>query len=377
MSVLGCEVGKRGWGGRKLGFGGVKRALGSENVSFWAFVRKERRVNKKDDTTMLVNIFKKNYLVQLLLLVVVPLAMWMPAFVNPPEIFRSSYDMVLYKQLCEWTGTWQRSAVVVSFLIIYLQALLLNYLFTQNHLCQKATFLPALLYLMLMSCDVKTMTFSALLFSNFCVIIALHFFFKCYSKKEGLDEIFQASFFLAIASLFYAPSVLFILWIWCGLVVYKLYKWRSWGMSILGLATPYLLLCVFYYLSDISIEAALLADVEKWLKIDTNFLNVPVQVVYMALLAVYLVPSLVMTLTSRTNRIIEYRKKSGVMVSMFVISLFVFFLSKTSENMSFVFAIPFAFFLCNLFMSYSKEKAASRFLLIFIICCVAKVYFRL
>ncbi len=323
---------------------------------------------------MLINIFKKNYPFQLLLLVLVPLVLWIPAFINPPEIFVSKFDMPLYRLVAEAMQGWHIAATICAFVLVFLQALALNYLFTHNHLCQKTTFIPAFLYILLMSCNVQTMTMSSILFSNLCLIISLHFFFKCHDKSEGIDEIFQAGFFLALASLFYAPAILFIFWIWGGLIVYKLYKWRSWGMSILGVITPFLLLSVFYYLMDVSIVGELLLGAEQWLKIDLHFLNVPVQVVYMALLAIYIIPSLAYTLGSRSNRIIEYRKKSGVMVTMFVVSLFPFFLSKTEANMSFVFAIPFTFFLCNFFMNQTKERHADNFLLILVLCCIAKVY---
>ena len=228
-----------------------------------------------------------------------------------------------------------------------------------------------------MSCNVQTMTFSAVLFANLCLIIALHFFFKCHDKNEGIDEIFQSSFFLALASLFYAPYVLFIFWMWAGLIVYKLYKWRSWGMSILGLLTPFLLLAVFYYLKDIPVEAKMFSNVEKWIDINFDFLDIPLQVVYIVLLVMFMIPALGNTLSSRSNRIIEYRKKSGVMVSMFVVSLFPFFLSKTYPNMSFIFAIPLSFFFCNMFMNLNKERYANTFLLIFVFCCIAKIYMSL
>lgn len=326
---------------------------------------------------MLINIFKKNYPLQLLLLVLVPLVLWIPAFVNPPELFRTIFDMPLYDVVYSWAYGFNTIASICAFVIVVLQALFLNYMMTRNHLCQKTTFFPAFLYIILMSCNVQTMTFSAVLFANLCLIIALHFFFKCHDKNEGIDEIFQSSFFLALAGLFYAPYVLFIFWMWAGLIVYKLYKWRSWGMSILGLLTPFLLLAVFYYLKDIPVEAKLFSNVEKWIDINLDFLDVPLQVVYIVLLVMFMIPALGNTLSSRSNRIIEYRKKSGVMVSMFVVSLFPFFLSKTYPNMSFIFAIPLSFFFCNMFMNLNKERYANTFLLIFVFCCIAKIYMSL
>ena len=131
-----------------------------------------------------------------------------------------------------------------------------------------------------------------------------------------------------------------------------------------------------YYLMNKNIITSLFFNVEEWIQIDFNFLNTPIQVVYISALLLYTVPAIFKTASSRSNRIIEYRKKSGVLLVMFFIAIIPFFLSKTQTNMSFVFAIPLSFFLCNLFLENPKEKYTNMFLLIFILLSIFKVYFQ-
>ena len=75
---------------------------------------------------MLINIFKKNYPLQLLLLVLVPLVLWIPAFVNPPELFRTIFDMPLYDVVYSWAYGFNTIASICAFVIVVLQALFLN-----------------------------------------------------------------------------------------------------------------------------------------------------------------------------------------------------------------------------------------------------------
>lgn len=326
---------------------------------------------------MFIKTFKKNYPLQLLLLTIIPLVMWASALANPPELNKSIFDMPFYNLLYSFTKDYRLFATITSFVLIFLQAIALNYLFSENHLCQKNTFLPAFIYIILMSCSRESMTFSSILFANMMIIIALHFFFKCHDKKEGIDEIFNASFFLALATLFYVPSAFFMLWMWGGFVVYKLYKWRSWVMSLFGYLTPFMLIVIYYYLMNKNIITSLFSNVEEWIQIDFSFLNTPIQVVYISALLLYTIPAIFKTASSRSNRIIEYRKKSGVLLVMFFIAIIPFFLSKTQANMSFVFAIPLSFLLCNLFLENPKEKYTNMFLLIFILLSIFKVYFQM
>lgn len=324
---------------------------------------------------MFVKIFKKRYTLQLLILAIVPIIFWSQAFINPPEVISNKFDMPLYKVIYDFAKDYQLFSTIAAFVMVFLQGLLLNQLFTNNHLSQKNTFLPAFIYILLMSCSYNCMTLNSMLFANFLIIFALYFFLRCHDKKEGIDEIYNSCALLSLASMFFAPSIIFIIWIWFGLIIYKLYKWRSWGMSLLGLITPYVLLFIFYYLNGMSFHENILANTHKWLHFDFNFLNEPIQVVYIASLLFFAIPAIFTTLSSRSNRVIEYRKKSAVMFTLLIISLIPFVLSKTEYNMSFIFAVSLSFFFSNFFLQYNNERKINTFFIIFILISIIKVFF--
>lgn len=324
---------------------------------------------------MFVKIFKKKYTLQLLILAIVPIIFWSQAFINPPEVISNKFDMPLYEVIYDFAKDYQLFSTIAAFVMVFLQGLLLNQLFTNNHLSQKNTFLPAFIYILLMSCSYNCMTLNSMLFANFLIIFALYFFLRCHDKKEGIDEIYNSCALLSLASMFFAPSIIFIIWIWFGLIIYKLYKWRSWGMSLLGLITPYVLLFIFYYLNGMSFHENILANTHKWLHFDFNFLNEPIQVVYIASLLFFAIPAIFTTLSSRSNRVIEYRKKSAVMFTLLIISLIPFALSKTEYNMSFIFAVSLSFFFSNFFLQYNNERKINTFFIVFILISIIKVFF--
>jgi hypothetical protein len=324
---------------------------------------------------MIINIFKKNYTLQLLLLAIVPIVFWTQSFINPPELINNKFDMPIYKIVYDWAKDYRLFSSIAAFVLVILQGLLINQMFTNHHLSQKNTFLPAFIYILLMSCSYQSMTLNSMLFSNLLTIFALYFFLRCSDKKEGIDEIYNSCALLSLASLFFAPAILFIIWIWLGLIIYKLYKWRSWLMSLLGILTPYVLICIYYYLNGIDIQSTLLSQTNHWLHFDFDFLNEPIQVVYIAALVLFSIPAIFTALSSRSNRVIEYRKKSAVMFSLLIISLIPFFLCKTEYNMSFIFAPSLAFFLSNFFLQYHNQRKINTFFIIFILISIIKVFF--
>lgn len=324
---------------------------------------------------MLVNIFKKKYTLQILLLAVVPLAFWAQAFINPPAVVENKFDMPIYDLIYQSVKDYPLFASISAFVLVILQGLLINQLFTNNHLTQKSTFLPAFIYILLMSCSYQSMTLNSMLFANLLIIFALNLFLNCHDKKEGMDEIYNSCALLSLASLFFAPAIIFILWIWLGLIIYKLYKWRSWLMSLFGIITPYIVLLIIYYLNNQNIQTEILLNTKDWFKFDLTFLDLPIQVVYICSLLLFSIPAIFSTLSSRSNRVIEYRKKTAVMFSLSIISLIPFILSKDEYNMSFIFATTLSFFLSNFFLQYQNSRKADIFFIIFLTISIIKVFF--
>ena len=71
-----------------------------------------------------------------------------------------------------------------------------------------------------------------------------------YRVDEAFSTIFDASFFIAIASLFYFPTIIIYPLIWVTLIVIRPFIWREWIISIIGLLLPYVFVVVYYFWTD-------------------------------------------------------------------------------------------------------------------------------
>lgn len=324
---------------------------------------------------MIVSIFRKDYFMQLVLLFILPIALWMPAFINPPEIITNkTLDMPLYDLLTYVFPTKNIVTTIVAFVIVLGQAFLLNHILTYYELTKKNSYFPALLYMLLFSCDYRIMTLSSILVANCFIILSMFSFLQCYNKSEDSDQIFLTAFLIALASLFYAPFILLMLWIWLGLLNFKIYAWRPILVSLLGVIAPYLVLMVIYYLNN-QIDTIINFFPQHFVILpDFQFMNQPIQIVYMAYLLVLILPTLFYTLGYRNDQKLSIRKRTSTLVLLFALSILPLLYTINSPTMSLILSPTFAFMLTIFFFSIKRNLYANLFIGIFLLLTIAKIY---
>ncbi len=324
---------------------------------------------------MIISIFKKNYFFQLVLLVVLPLILWLPAFINPPQIITlGAMDMPLYNAMASGLSPYRELCTILAFVIMALGALALNYIFVYYELTRKNSYFPAFVYMLLFSCDYRLMTISSVLFANTIMIVAIKMFLQCYNKNEGLDQIFLTAFLGALSSLFFAPYILFMIWIWVGLLNFKIYKWRPIIVSILGMILPYLILMIIYYLEN-RLDLVISFFPQHFAVIpDTNVMTQPIQVVYMAYMLILVVAAVYFVLNYKNNQKLSVRKRISTMVLLLVFSLLPFAYCLATPVMSLVFAPSVAFVLTIFFFSIKRELYSTLFFSVWLVLTIAKIY---
>lgn len=324
---------------------------------------------------MIVSIFKRNYFLQLILLILLPLVLWIPAFINPPEvILNDKLDMPLYDLFLMVFPSKSIITTIFAFLLVVGQAFLLNFIFTYYDLTKKNSYFPAFIYLLLSSCDYRLMTISAIMFANCFIILAFFSFLQCYNKGEGLDQIFLTALLIAIASLFYVPYLLLMFWIWIGLFNFKVYKWRPFLVSLLGLISPYLILFVYYYLDNQIDTIINFYDLHLNILPEVVFMNQPIQIVYMAYLLVLTLPAIVYTMNYRNDQKLSVRKRTSTLVLLFVCSLLIFVFTMNQCTMSLIFAPTLAFFFTIFFFSIKRYLYSNLFIVILLLLTIVKIY---
>jgi hypothetical protein len=175
--------------------------------------------------------------------------LWIPAFEHFGKLPINN-TMPLYELYIKGANGFPWLHPTIAILLLAGQSILLNFILNKNEILVKKSFLPALFYCLLLSCCKPMLHFYPLLFANLFILLALNKICSSYRADEAFSDMFDAGFFIAIASLFYFPSIIIFPLIWVGMIVIRPFIWREWVISFLGLLLPYLFTFTYYYWYD-------------------------------------------------------------------------------------------------------------------------------
>lgn len=309
---------------------------------------------------MTSEILKSNRPFVIILAILSGFALWFLTIVYPPvlDFKMDSSSMPLYKLAL---GFFKGNMIILNvfaFLLIIIQSLLIVRLNQKYILINARTFLPAFFYILISSSLVDIQEINPVLLGNFFIFFALDLIFKIYRSDYALSEIYLAGFFIAIASLIWAPFAIFQLLIWASLIIMRPFIGREWIVSILGFLTPVLFAFVMYYvfLDNVALYA-ILYNIKNEFMIVPNFKSISLSSIlfYSFLLFIILIASYNI-IRNYQNRKIKTRKYFVINLFYFLIGLSIFlFFKRVSYEIIYILSIPVSFLLTDYFYSTKKN----------------------
>ncbi len=285
--------------------------------------------------------------------------MWLPGFLNPvvnlPEV--STHSMPFYSFLETAFNLTDHGMRYLSLAILLLQSYFLFLLNGRFILIQERTFLPAFLYIAILSFYPPFQNFSESLIAAIFIIFVLALLFDSYSNEANSYRFFEAGLLLGIASLFYSKSIFFLPFIWISSMVLRPFYWREWVLPILGLVLPYLFIFGINFLLEkdpwmvLSVLFEGLNDIAIPLLPSTSF-----YAILGSLIILTIVASIYMLKVFQFRKV-YIRNYFLTFFWLFIISLALFVFSGLKDTGVFYFiAIPISFILSNYFINSRNSK---------------------
>jgi Family of unknown function (DUF6427) len=137
---------------------------------------------------------------------------------------------------------------VISYSLVFIQALMLNNFVYQHRLLAKATYLPALSYILITALFPEWWQLSSTLIVNTFMIWGWTSMTDLYKNQRAKQMIFNIGIIIGISSFFYFPSVGFVLLLAASLVIMRPTSIPEWLVGVLGITTPYYFLFAWLYL---------------------------------------------------------------------------------------------------------------------------------
>jgi hypothetical protein len=239
--------------------------------------------------------------------------------------------------------------------LVFIQAILINYLVNHYNLLGKSTFLPALMYITVSGLFIPFLMLSPPLVCNFLVIWMLFKLFNLYKGDEAKSISYDLGMIVAVGTMIYLPFIYMLLVIWIALIIFRPFDWREWVACMIGFITIFFFLAVFYYLNG---KLGQFFDI--WLPLATKF-SVHININYYNYLV--LIPVILILVfcffTLQQNFFKSYvqtRKSFQLLFFVFLIALFSFYIRTEFHLDHFLLcAVPAAVFFAYYFLYASTR----------------------
>lgn len=203
----------------------------------------------------MIGIFKRNNPFNNFLLLIYGLLLKLPGlFIHPSEPVLQEMDGNVFRKLLlilEPAGNaFPYLYSILSFALVYGQAVMLNKFVKDNKLMQSPSYLIGMSYLLITSLFPEWQTFSSPLIVNTFLIAVLQQLSTLNNSTHPKTSLFNIGLMIGVASFFYFPSASFLLLMIAGLIFTRPFRINEWLIGLLGAITPYYFLIAWLFITD-------------------------------------------------------------------------------------------------------------------------------
>ena len=188
---------------------------------------------------MLLKIFKNNPILLLVSSLLFCMVLWSTAILHPGEITRSYTDITLLAPFFDWMHNFPMVKGILGVALLLLIAGLWNRIVNKHSLLKQSTYFPFFFMVLLLSCRTPLIGFYPALIASLFLVLFLDRLISSYKKERALSNVFDAGLFIGIATLFYIPSLLFLMVLWVGLFTIRTISGRELLCSVIGFILPF------------------------------------------------------------------------------------------------------------------------------------------
>ncbi|MBL0145120.1 MAG: hypothetical protein IPP48_04555 [Chitinophagaceae bacterium] len=178
----------------------------------------------------------------------------LPLFLHPQIPQPQQIDGFLYKGLLLWLTPIAKELPfiysIITFILLYAQAITLNKLANDQKLFAKPNYLTGMSYLLITSLFTEWQVLSAPLIISTIIIWVLSKMSNLYNTQNAKTDLFNIGLVIGIGTFFYFPSVAFLLLVLFGLALIRPFKLAEWVIALLGVITPYYFLLAYVFIAD-------------------------------------------------------------------------------------------------------------------------------
>ncbi|KAF2339319.1 DUF6427 family protein [Flavobacterium tistrianum] len=214
---------------------------------------------------------------------------------------------------------------------------------------------------------------SNIIYANFFILLALRRLISLQSLKASKEKIFDAAFWIFVASLFQFWSILFLILVYISIIFHVSRDYRNWVLPFIAL----LAVTILFYMTSLILNFDAVAFIQERAVIDfridyfkNNYENAALSI-YTAV-ALFFVTSMLMTLSNRPQIVHSSYKK---IVACFFIAAFVYIISPNKSNDLLLFSIAPLSIMATSHVEYMQQKLNNEIVYYTLIVCSLFTFF--
>ncbi|MGB4401222.1 MAG: DUF6427 family protein [Daejeonella sp.] len=278
-------------------------------------------------------------------------------FINLPE--RTSVDFIepftrFLLPFPENTLSVSTNIYLAAFLL-FVQSLIFNRIINSYNLLGKPTYLPALLYISAGSLFTPFLILSPALFCNFLLLWMIEKFLSIYKRNEVSSVMYDLGMMVALGALIYFPFIAMLPLLWISLLIFRPVYWREWVAVVIGFATIFFFLGVFYYWND-SLDQFYRIWIPLTSKFPTNLrINLYDTLVLIPVVAIMILAFFQLQ-KNFFRSVVHLRKSFQLLFFMFIIGLISFYLKADLKLYHFLLCAPPAAVLMAYYFIHAGQR---------------------
>ncbi|NOQ26728.1 MAG: hypothetical protein GQ564_15315 [Bacteroidales bacterium] len=310
---------------------------------------------------MLSNILKSNQPFVIILILIFGVGFWVYSFIDPIGIAipADNINMPFYDFIASYIQHNSFFAILITFLLVLLQAFLLVQFNKKYIIINYRTYLPAFFYIVIASSFIQLHRLNPVIIGTLFVFTAINFIFSTYRSDYALNKLYLAGFLIALASFFWGPFAIFFIIIWISLSILRPFIGREWIVGVLGFLTPYLFVFVYFFvfLKEDELTRITHYFISNFELIKPFYSLHYSYYIFYGFLSLLIIVASYVIVSNYQKKKIKTRKYLEINWWLFVISLglFVIFRNVTYEII-YIISIPISFLLSDYFY-YSKRNS--------------------
>ncbi len=198
---------------------------------------------------MLLKLFKQSKPFILLFVLILAILSRVFLFIQTPNSPNYASEYPLFSGFWDFFSRHYTLSIILSFLILLVQASWMNRIAVTNGLVKQNSLLPVLLYILITG-SFHTLYLSPIILAQLFLLFAIDKLLRIYPAKNVPSNLFNASFLSAIAGIVCPEIMIYSLSVVLFMFIYGLSEIRNWLVSIIGFSLPIL----FFYTYEITLN---------------------------------------------------------------------------------------------------------------------------